>query len=573
MHDLSKNIAQIQANMIPLNKAIIKLFDAINGSLKGYVEELSSKVVEEYYTGKDNTAVWNKYISCLFSEDIGTLLSLYQECYTLASNDKGIVAQKIIRNFKDFNKVVKYYGESDLKNIEFPIVEDERLHAELQVLEELSVKTIKEVLIGISKLCCYQCDYTFKVFNDVNETFLTVRGTHGKIYLGWVFPENIQNGKKIKELFLENCKKILDDFHLFKLDKSILDDPNNSLSDIEIDVNQDLLTNLAIQGEKFFKCPQESIKEKKTEIGDIKNQIYTVLLESKLTKEEIQYILVDVYELSQNQKEPEINKLIVYDIVNILIKNKTILESIALKPLLNEIIEQYATQYLKGSGEYGEEKPIDYIDPHFGKYTLDAIDHILSLKINDLQLNGIKVLKGIFIDQNHNNISDLLAKVSGSEEQKILVPLNLFNKHAVGLIFEKSADTTIQVKYFDPLNKFIPQELDQVIIDALGSKPNFKQIAVDQQKYANCTPEVIENFILYLTNKRVSQEKAIELHSKLVENSLLNIKSSSTHLLFEESTANNYSQTGYLEPVKFYNFDYVKSQQIELIGQDHHDTI
>jgi hypothetical protein len=40
-----------------------------------------------------------------------------------------------------------------------------RLHAELQALEVLSSKAIKEALIGISKLCCYHCDYTFKIFN------------------------------------------------------------------------------------------------------------------------------------------------------------------------------------------------------------------------------------------------------------------------------------------------------------------------------------------------------------------------------------------------------------------------
>ena len=577
VHDLSKNIVQIQANMTSLNKVIIKLFDAINGSLKGYVEELSSKVVEEYYTGKDNTAVWNKYISCLFSEDIGTLLSLYQECYTLASKDKGGVAQKIIRNFKDFNKVVKYYGESDLKNIEFPIVVDEngddnvRLHAELQALDELSSKAIKEALIGISKLCCYQCDYIFKIFNDINKTLLIVRGTHGKIYLGWLFPEGIQNGEKIKELFLENCKTILNAFDLFKLDKSILDDPNNSLSDIEVDFNGNLLKNLAIQGENFLKCPQESIKETKIEIGDIKNQIITALLESNLTEKEIQATLVAVYELNQSQKEPESNKHLVYKIANTLIENKTLIESIALKPFFHEIMKECTEQALKGSGEYGEEKPIDYIDPHFGKYTLDAIDHILSLRINDLQLKGIKVLQGIFIDQNHNNISDLLAKVSSSKEQKILVPLNLLNKHAVGLIFEKSEDNTIQVKYLDSLNKLIPQELRQVIIDNLDPKINFQQIAVEQQKYANCAPEVIENFIFYLTRNRVCQEKAIELYSKLVENTLLNEKAFHLHLQFSEplNLFKHDVTIEYLEHYdKFYNFDYDKLY-VEVMGESY----
>jgi len=150
-------------------------------------------------------------------------------------------------------------------------------------------------------------------------------------------------------------------------------------------------------------------------------------------------------------------------------------------------------------------------------------------------LKDIKILQCVFINQDYNNIPDLLTKISSKKEQKILVPLNLFNKHAVGLIFERSENNIIQVKYFDPLNKSITPELKQIIINSLDSKANFQQITVEQQKYANCGAELIENFILYLTGNRVSQEKAIELHSKLVENSLLGLTINNTCLLFEQS--------------------------------------
>ena len=79
-----------------------------------------------------------------------------------------------------------------------------------------------------------------------------------------------------------------------------------------------------------------------------------------------------------------------------------------------------------------------------------------------------------------------MVDISSTKEQKILVPLNLFNKHAAGLIFEKAQNNIIQVKYFDSLNEDIPQELKQLIIDNLSDKVNFQQIAVEQQKYANC---------------------------------------------------------------------------------------
>ncbi len=44
---------------------------------------------------------------------------------------------------------------------------------------------------------------------------------------------------------------------------------------------------------------------------------------------------------------------------------------------------------------------------------------------------------------------------------------------------------------------------------------------------------MIENFILYLTGTRVLEKKAIELHSKLVENDLLGNKIIGIHRLYD----------------------------------------
>lgn len=130
------------------------------------------------------------------------------------------------------------------------------------------------------------------------------------------------------------------------------------------------------------------------------------------------------------------------------------------------IIQRYieeCSHSLKGSGEFGEEKDIGYINSYFGKYTLDALDYILHFRINDLQLKDVKILQSIFIEQDYNNISNILAQISTTTEQTTLVPLNLFNKHAVGLIFQKDqANNIVIVKYIDSLNKEIPQELKQL---------------------------------------------------------------------------------------------------------------
>lgn len=270
---------------------------------------------------------------------------------------------------------------------------------------------------------------------------------------------------------------------------------------------------------------------------------------------------------------------------------------------------------LQGSEKYAEAKPIDYINPYFGKYTLNALENILKLRLEDLKndyvkkqyqsfsnnaykssdlcessviqkdLNkifdsGIKTMHGVFLTQEHNNIVELLSNIVNADSQTTLVPLNLFNKHAAGLIFERNKDNAFKVKYIDPENKEIPKEvlsLIKTILDKnnvlFNENIDYNQIIIGQQKYANCGPEVIENFILYLAGKRVAQEKAIELHSKLVENALLGIKYSGVHLLFEELTDNSHSIENHLDQNLCHNFDYVISQQIELIGQDHHDTI
>jgi hypothetical protein len=230
---------------------------------------------------------------------------------------------------------------------------------------------------------------------------------------------------------------------------------------------------------------------------------------------------------------------------------------------VKEIINIKKDIVLEGS-EAQKELDIDWINSYFSKYTLDGLDNILDLRLNDLKLNDIKTLQGIFVDQEHNNIIELLSKIINTKVQTTLVPLDLFNKHAAGLIFERNKDNSIQVRYLDSENKPIPVELEQIFNKY---HLNIKQLKVEQQKYANCGLEVIENFILYLTGKRVSQEKAIELHSKLVENSLLNVESSSgIHLSFEES-ANNYIYTEDYQKQSqnynnlFYNDDYENHQR------------
>jgi len=175
-------------------------------------------------------------------------------------------------------------------------------------------------------------------------------------------------------------------------------------------------------------------------------------------------------------------------------------------------------------GEFsGEYEDIGWIDGYFGRYTLEALDDILHLELEALNIDNVKVLKGVLLDSDNNNIAELLSIVKNSNSNTItLLPINLFNEHAVGLVFNKSDDGRIDIQYLDSLNNPIPNELATLLVNHLGNLRNyFQQFGVEKQKYGNCGSELVENFMLFLSGKRLNQEEAIEEHSKLVENSLL----------------------------------------------------
>ena len=162
---------------------------------------------------------------------------------------------------------------------------------------------------------------------------------------------------------------------------------------------------------------------------------------------------------------------------------------------------------------------INGIHHYFGKYTLGAINSILKLRIQDAGIANAGVVSDnySFMDSSNNNMDKLMVEISAIEAPVILAPLNLFNKHAAGLMFIKQESGTM-LYYIDPENQEIPSCLAQIFREY---KLDTKQLTLETQKYANCGPEVIENFMLCLTGERLSQEEAISYHSLLVERKLL----------------------------------------------------
>ena len=176
---------------------------------------------------------------------------------------------------------------------------------------------------------------------------------------------------------------------------------------------------------------------------------------------------------------------------------------------------------------------IGWIDSYFGEYTINAIEEILKLRINNVGLEDVNIVRGYVLQENYNNLQKMISDLIHTTSKITLAPLNLYNKHAVGVICIKDQGNNLQLYYLDSSNEHIPETLKQMFID---NSLQIIQLPTKQQSYANCGPELIENFILYLTGARASEDKAIELHSKLVENELLEKGDLKSYLLFGQST-------------------------------------
>ena len=107
---------------------------------------------------------------------------------------------------------------------------------------------------------------------------------------------------------------------------------------------------------------------------------------------------------------------------------------------------------------------------------------------------------------------------------KALIPLLLPETedlyHWVGLVVEKLDEGMISINYLDSDNHKLIDMVDRQYLLDQGIVIN--KFQVEEQRYNNCGPEVIENFVYYLTGSRATQEAAVYLHSLLLENTLLN---------------------------------------------------
>ena len=164
---------------------------------------------------------------------------------------------------------------------------------------------------------------------------------------------------------------------------------------------------------------------------------------------------------------------------------------------------------------------------------------MLDLRLNSEGINSdqAKVIHPKYVFNGKNTLSfvkDLITQISASGieassgnavKPMLLIPMNINNQHWVGMTVE-FADGKIKLSYMDSEENAMPKSLHEGLKVKLAktypdSAIEIVEKEVELQKYNNCGPEVIENFMLHLIGERLSQEEALEGHSILCEQYLI----------------------------------------------------
>jgi len=166
---------------------------------------------------------------------------------------------------------------------------------------------------------------------------------------------------------------------------------------------------------------------------------------------------------------------------------------------------------------------------YWSEYSREGLCDLLKLRLDEAKVEGVKIFAPNYIWNGqvataHKLTQEILLSLT-EYNKTILIPLNLYGKHWVGMIIERNGDD-IKIHYVDPEQTKAPKLLGDALTQKLRElTPNgvvdFVETKVEPQKYNNCGPELIEHFMHHLTGKRATQDSAVEVHSSLLEGSLL----------------------------------------------------
>ena len=89
------------------------------------------------------------------------------------------------------------------------------IHAELAMIMAMEEGKIGPVFpyIGVSKPSCIMCIHYIDTFNEATNQRIAIKGSHGKAYPGWFWPELPRLDGELREAFIKRMRKqLVEDF-------------------------------------------------------------------------------------------------------------------------------------------------------------------------------------------------------------------------------------------------------------------------------------------------------------------------------------------------------------------------
>ena len=186
----------------------------------------------------------------------------------------------------------------------------------------------------------------------------------------------------------------------------------------------------------------------------------------------------------------------------------------------------------KGSASY---ENVSY----WNEYSNSSMKKILELRLKstDINIEHIKIIHPNYIFNEVTLltfIKDLVTQIDVADIEtgsgirpKLLIPVNIDNKHWVGMVIEFTNDRVV-VTYMDSEAHPMPKSLNDGLKAELersyhNSIIEIIEKEVEHQKYNNCGLEVIENLIAAVAEETISidQEETLAMHSILYEQYLI----------------------------------------------------
>ena len=114
----------------------------------------------------------------------------------------------------DWDKKRESFIEWLLKELDVSeLVRRPKVHAELAMIIAMAKDEIKDVFpyIGVSKPSCIMCSHFIRAFNEVTKQKIATKGSHGKAYPEWSWPNLPDRDEELRRAFLQRMRQQLVD--------------------------------------------------------------------------------------------------------------------------------------------------------------------------------------------------------------------------------------------------------------------------------------------------------------------------------------------------------------------------